>query len=152
MRRFVNNLCASINPSPNPTPKHASPNHTGQLGERIAERHLRDLGYRLLLRDFRPAHGGQVDLVMKAPNQRLLVFVEVKTRHATLPADEHLRPSDNLSPIQKERLRHAAHCWTSQLPDPETPARIDVIEIILHPNAPPEIHHLQDALLLDPPH
>jgi putative endonuclease len=142
-----------------PTPPQRSSVETGRLGEKIAERYLRGQGYRLLLRNYRPDHGGQVDLVMKAPGRQLVVFVEVKTRCAALAphpqspfsTNHPLRPSDNLSPKQKRRLRQAAHEWISQLPDPETPSRIDVIEVLIVPNAPAKIDHLEDALLLDPP-
>jgi putative endonuclease len=156
LRRFVNRLFAWNKP-PTPDPQRST-TATGRLGEQLAERYLRKQGYRLLFRDYHPNYGGQVDLVMKAPNQRLVVFVEVKTRRVVSspespahPQHNHpLRPSDNLSPHQKRRLRQAADEWISQLPDPETPSRIDVVEVLLIPNAPPEIHHLVDALLLEP--
>ena len=94
---------------------------------------------------------------MKAPSQHLVVFIEVKTRRitpepeslATVPYAPSPRPSDNLSPKQKRRLRQAASEWIAQLPNPETPSRIDVVEVLLRADAPPEIHHLEDALLLD---
>jgi len=157
LRRFVNRLFAWNKP-PTPDPQKSTA-ATGRLGEQLAERYLRKQGYRLLFRDYRPDYGGQVDLVMKAPGQRLVVFVEVKTRSMcvspkSITDPQHqqpLRPSDNLSSHQKRRLRQAADEWISQLPDPETPSRIDVVEVLLIPNAPPEIHHLEDALLLDPP-
>lgn len=155
MRQFVSKLFA-WNKTPAPVP-HPSTAAIGRLGEQLAERYLRKRGYHLLLRDYRPDYGGQVDLVMKAPGQHLVVFIEVKTRRitperessATVPYAPSLRPSDNLSPKQKRRLRQAADEWTSQLPNPETPSRIDVVEVLLRADAPPEIHHLEDALLLD---
>ncbi len=49
----------------------------GRTGERLAERHLRRSGYRLLARNFRAA-GAEIDLV--AAEGDTIVFVEVKTR------------------------------------------------------------------------
>jgi putative endonuclease len=154
LRLFVSKLFAWNKPAPIP---HPSTTAIGRLGEQLAERYLRKRGYKLLLRDYRPDYGGQVDLVMKAPSQHLVVFIEVKTRRitpepeslATVPYAPSPRPSDNLSPKQKRRLRQAASEWIAQLPNPETPSRIDVVEVLLRANAPPEIHHLEDALLLD---
>ncbi len=49
----------------------------GDAGERLAERRLVDLGWRLLERKWR-TRGGEIDLVMLDGD--VLVFVEVKTR------------------------------------------------------------------------
>ena len=55
----------------------------GVLGEKLAARHLRRSGYRVIFRNFRAPHGGEVDIVCRDKRERTLVFVEVKTRRST---------------------------------------------------------------------
>jgi putative endonuclease len=50
---------------------------TGRLGERLAARHLRKNGYRILARNFR-TKSGEIDIVAHEGGE--LCFVEVKTR------------------------------------------------------------------------
>ena len=50
----------------------------GALGEKMAARHLRRQGFKILFRNFRGRQGGEIDLV--ARDRDTLVFVEVKTR------------------------------------------------------------------------
>ena len=49
----------------------------GQRGENLAARHLRNQGYKILIRNFR-CDVGEVDIIVR--DGRSLVFVEVKTR------------------------------------------------------------------------
>ena len=78
----------------------------GELGERLAERHLLAAGYRLLDRNFRTRYG-ELDLV--AAGGRALVFCEVKTRVAggRGPAG----PLDGIGPDKRRRLRLMAAQW-----------------------------------------
>src|SRR5438128_1320284 len=50
----------------------------GARGEKLACAFLRGQGYRILYRNFRARHGGEVDIVCR--DKDTLVFVEVKTR------------------------------------------------------------------------
>ena len=79
----------------------------GDRGERLAERHLAEAGYRILERNFRTRHG-ELDLV--AADARALVFCEVKTRLAASgggPAG----PLDAIGPDKRRRLRLMAGQW-----------------------------------------
>ena len=69
---------------------------TGDLGEEIAARHLRDAGYRILERKHRTPHG-EIDLVCEQAGT--LAFVEVRTR----------RPSGFGSPEESITPDKAAH-------------------------------------------
>src|SRR3954465_4892373 len=60
-----------------------TPHELGWRGEIVAARHLRRHGYRVLYRNFRAPHGGEVDLVCRDKREATLVFVEVKTRRST---------------------------------------------------------------------
>ncbi len=50
----------------------------GARGEKLAARYLRRHGFKVLYRNFRGRHGGEIDLVCR--ERDTLVFVEVKTR------------------------------------------------------------------------
>ncbi|MCY4529724.1 MAG: YraN family protein [Chloroflexi bacterium] len=69
---------------------------TGELGEELASRRLRDAGYRILERKHRTPHG-EIDLVCERDGT--VVFVEVRTR----------RPSGFGSPEESITPEKAAH-------------------------------------------
>ena len=73
---------------------------TGELGEEIAARRLRDAGYRILERRRRTPRG-EIDLVCL--REGTLVFVEVRTR----------RPSAFGSPEESITRKKAAHMTAS---------------------------------------
>src|SRR5687768_3812729 len=52
----------------------------GRRGERLAAGYLRRHKFRVLYRNFRGPHGGEVDIVCRDKPCQTLVFVEVKTR------------------------------------------------------------------------
>ena len=57
----------------------------GQRGENVAARYLRNLGYKIIVRNFR-CELGEIDIVAK--DGKTLVFVEVKTRAYDDPPPE----------------------------------------------------------------
>lgn len=95
-------------------PPPSSPHALGRLGEELAAAHLARLGYSLLARNVRTRHG-EIDLI--AHSGTTLVFVEVKTRRASLgagPVDQSLTPLAGLRPRQRSRLRRLAVAWLSE--------------------------------------
>ena len=52
----------------------------GRAGEELAAKYLRKNGHKILYRNFRASHGGEVDIVCRDRQHNELVFVEVKTR------------------------------------------------------------------------
>lgn len=94
----------------------------GRTGERLAERHLRRSGYRLLARNFRAA-GAEIDLV--AAEGDTIVFVEVKTRR-DLKAG---RPEEAVNGYKQERIRRAAGIYLSRHRAHLAPVRFDVVAI-----------------------
>src|SRR5690348_16600130 len=74
----------------------------GARGEKLACGFLRRQGYKILYRNFRARHGGEVDIVCRDGDA--LVFIEVKTRRR----DDTTRPS--------EAIRSEEH--TSELQSP----------------------------------
>src|SRR4051812_47799115 len=71
LNRWLSSSFASTEPS---DPRHA----LGRRGEEVAARHLRELGRKVLYRNFRARGGGEIDLVCR--HGKVLVFAEVKTR------------------------------------------------------------------------
>lgn len=66
----------------------------GRHGERLAARHLKKNGYRILARNVRN-RCGELDLIALAPDQRTVVAVEVKAGAAnpTYPPELHVTPA-----------------------------------------------------------
>jgi putative endonuclease len=109
------------------------------MGERLAARRLRRLGFKVLYRNFRPSNGGEIDLVCR--EKETLVFIEVKTRAAGALG----RPADAVDVDKQEALLRGAQSWLRLLGEPGIPVRIDIVEVIIGPGRP-EITLTRDAL------
>jgi putative endonuclease len=95
----------------------------GRRGERIAERHLRRLGYRILERNFRGA-GAEIDLV--AMDGETLVFVEVKTRRTAY----YGTPQEAVNWYKQRHLRRAGQVYARSRRAEGRPMRFDVVAIL----------------------
>ena len=109
------------------------------MGERLAARRLRRLGFKVLYRNFRPSNGGEIDLVCR--EKQTLVFIEVKTRAPGALG----RPADAVDAGKEEAIIRGAQSWMRLLDDPGIPVRIDIVEVIIGPGRP-EITLTRDAL------
>ena len=110
----------------------------GERGERLAEKHLKKQGYRTIARNLR-SRLGEIDLFMLGPDQRTLVFVEVKTAR---PDRKSSVPPELRVGVQKQRKIAALatrliakHKLTGR------PVRFDVIGVDLHDDHEPELRH-----------
>jgi putative endonuclease len=104
----------------------------GELGERIAEEHMRRRGYRVLERNYRTRHG-ELDLI--AVDARAIVFCEVKTRVSAGRAGP-AGPLDAIGPSKRRRVRMMATQWLASRADgrerPHRPElRFDAIGVTL---------------------
>ncbi len=88
-------------------PVSAPRQHLGRTGERLAAEHLERLGYVVLARNHRTRHG-ELDLVVHGHG--VLVFVEVKTRHAG-------EPWASLHPRKRTQVRTMARAWLAEVRD-----------------------------------
>ncbi len=105
----------------------------GRRAEMIAAVLLRLKGYRILARDYR-AGVGELDIV--ARRGRLLAVVEVKRRHALLPALEAVTDR------QQRRIARATEAFVARHAGmDELDIRFDVI--VVQPHRPPT--HIMDA-------
>jgi putative endonuclease len=109
----------------------------GQRGENVAARHLRDLGYKIIERNFR-CEVGEVDII--ARDGKTLVFVEVKTRTYDDPT-----PEEQVGDIKRHQLTKAARFYLSRYGTPQPPARFDVVAIVWPTGRDPQIRHTPEA-------
>lgn len=125
----------------------------GKEGERRAARFLRQTGYKILYRNFRPANGGEVDLVCRVRGAREVVFVEVKTRSS----ETYGAPAEAVDWEKQRRIVQAACEWYALLKQQEerdarhtqeehsqVSVRFDVVEV-LHSDGQWKIRHWADA-------
>ena len=103
-----------------PTTKQA-----GDAGEDAALAFLQDQGLRLLVRNYRtPGRGGgEIDLIMRAPDTTL-VFVEVRRRRSST----HGGAAASVGRVKQRRIVFAAQHYLTLLRS-LPPCRFDVLEV-----------------------
>jgi putative endonuclease len=128
-----------------PPPPTARPDNrsTGSRGEEIAASFLGQQGYRILERNFR-CKGGELDIVARAPGERSLVFVEVKTRRDR----SYGPPQLAVTPFKQRQISKAALTWLSRNRLHDSQARFDVIAILLEDDGQHSIEHIVNAFEL----
>lgn len=108
----------------------------GSKGERVAARHLRRHGFRIITRGYRTTRG-EIDLI--ARDGDILVFVEVKTRRSGQPAEA-------VTPAKEQRLTLAALQFLKRFRLLETRSRFDVVAIVWPDETQaPTIEHIRNA-------
>ena len=117
----------------------------GNLGERAAKRHLRQLGLKFLLANYRSKRG-EVDLVFR--DRDCLVFVEVKTRSS----EDWTRPASAVDHKKRQLLSRAALDYLRLLKNPQIKFRFDIVEVLLNDGAVREVRHLQNTFTLAQPY
>ena len=118
----------------------------GARGEKLACGFLRREGYKILYRNFRARHGGEVDIVCR--DGEALVFVEVKTRRR----DDMTRPSDAVNAAKRKLISRGAMAWLQLLDNPDIVSRFDVVEIVLAEDGEPRFELIRDAFELSKPY
>lgn len=119
----------------------------GRRGEELAALHLKSHGHKILRRNFRGPHGGEVDIVCRDRARDELVFIEVKTRRS-----EHFGlPHEAVDRKKRQLILRGAMAWLRLLDMPDLTFRFDVVEVLLDeddPSRATEIHHHKDAFPL----
>lgn len=111
----------------------------GNYGEQVATDWLRAQGCKILARNFRGPHRGEVDII--ARDQRLLLFVEVKTRSV----GAKIRGLDAVGKSKQELIERGANAWLKLLGTRNLPWRFDVIEVEVEDGQKPRVNHVKDA-------
>lgn len=104
--------------------------HTGQQGETLAQTWLSSQGFRIDACNWRAGRLGEIDIIAMHPEQRLLVFVEVKARRSTGQGN----PLESVDARKQAKLRQLAEIYCSQHPCPDdVQIRFDVFGIVYGP-------------------
>lgn len=127
----------SMHPTNDPARGEDPRQRLGIQGERLAEAHLRRLGYRTLARRVRAARG-ELDLVMR--DGETVVFVEVKLRSS--PAAE---PQFAVNAEKRRRLASAARAFLGARGWVHAACRFDIVAIAPGAAGRPELSHFRDA-------
>lgn len=118
----------------------------GATGEKLACRHLRQQGYKILHRNFRGRTGGEIDIVCR--DDDTLVFVEVKTRSS----EDFGRPVETIRPDQQRRISRGALAWLRMLDNPDIFFRFDVVEVLTRSGEKPQVELIRNAFPLAQPY
>lgn len=118
----------------------------GPRGEKLALKHLRKNGLRVLARNYR-CPKGEADLVMldkstrSASGAETIVFVEVKTRSS----DYHTDPQAAVDSDKQRRMRRIAEYYISTHDAGEFNIRFDVVAVVTVDDERPRIEHFPGA-------
>jgi putative endonuclease len=111
----------------------------GDRGENVAAKHLRTLGYRILIRNYE-CKFGEVDII--ARDGKMLVFVEVKTRKDSDP-----EPEEQVNEHKQRQVSKCAEFYLQRYSNIQPSVRFDVISVIWPRNQEPIIRHYVDAFV-----
>ena len=112
-------------------------NELGALGEQLAVEHLRALGLRILVRNWRCRYG-ELD-VIAADGDRTVVFIEVKTRSG----DGFGGIAEAVTRAKVRRIRRLAGIWLAGQDTGWAQVRIDVIGVRIGRRRVPEVMYLR---------
>ena len=96
--------------------------HLGELGEEIAARHLKALGYRIIERNYR-CRMGEIDCV--AVKGDTLVFLEVKARQSV----RYGEPIEAVDRRKRRKMTQLARYYTLEKGVHDVPQRFDVVAV-----------------------
>lgn len=115
----------------------------GQRAEGLAARHLEDLGYTVVARNWRRPTG-ELDLVVAKDG--VCVFVEVRSRTGI----ERGHPLETVDARKCARVRRAARLFLGEERPSADVYRFDVVAVTFAADdGPPELVHIEDAFRAD---
>jgi putative endonuclease len=116
----------------------SAPHQLGRRGERLAENHLRLLGYTILDRNYRFGHR-EVDLVVRRGD--LIAFVEVKARAGS----GYGHPLAAITALKRREVERVARSWIHRHGGPGLSYRFDAVGVVQRPGCEPTIVHVPNA-------
>jgi putative endonuclease len=110
----------------------------GRRGEDLAHRYLRNAGFRVVARNYRPNEGeAEVDII--ARDGDTVVFVEVKSRTSA----DFGAPDRAIGGDKQKNIVRAARSYATRAGITWSQVRFDIISIVF--TNPPSLVHQQDA-------
>ena len=116
----------------------------GELGERAAKKHLKQLGLKYLTANF-ASDRGEIDLIFR--DEDCLVFVEVKTRSS----EDWTRPAAAVDKRKRRLLSQTALDYLRLLKNPPVKIRFDIVEVLLDSSVVREVRHLPNTFAMEKP-
>lgn len=110
----------------------------GQSGEKIAVNFLQGRGYTILARNYR-RRTGEIDII--AREGEMLVFIEVKTRSGRTYGS----PAAAITPRKQRQISRTAQYYLAEQDLFDTPARFDVVAVVIGKDQQLEIELIPDA-------
>ena len=110
----------------------------GAYGERVAARHLQDLGLVILDRNWR-CPDGEVDLILRDGDE--VVFCEVKTRRSGIYGP----PAEAVDQRKVRKLRQLAGRWLAESKVRPRGVRFDVVEVFPQQRGATRVAHIRSA-------
>lgn len=111
---------------------------TGNYGEELACRFLKNLGYKIIEQNFHFGHG-EIDIIAK--DEETLVFVEVKYRQNS----EYGEPELSITSTKQKKIRKTAEAYLYKKNIEDQACRIDFIAILHLKDSKPQINHIINA-------
>ncbi len=116
----------------------------GRLGEKLAKKHLRQKGLKVLATNYRcPA--GEADMIALAKGARgqpdTIIIVEVKTR----ASDAFIAPEAAVDGRKRKHLRRVASYYLAARDTRDLGLRFDIVSIVLAAGTEPKIKHIENA-------
>lgn len=111
----------------------------GTHGEDLAARHLKSLGYKILVRNGRSLVG-ELDIIARS-REGWIVFVEVKTRRDSDPEGGFAA----VHPVKQKQLTRTALAYLKREHSLGQKCRFDVIVVTLSESGKSLIHHVPSA-------
>ena len=113
----------------------------GEFGERIAERWLRQRGWRVVQRRFRTGHR-DIDLVVE--HEGIIAFVEVKARQGDTFGD----PVAAVNWKKQKELGRSARVWIARHGREAEAYRFDVVGVLVD-GSRVRVRHVENAFMLN---
>src|SRR4051812_17596104 len=123
-----------------PGPMSVARQALGELGERIAERWLREKGWRVMQRRFRSGHR-DIDLVVERDG--VVAFVEVKARRGAGFGG----PVEAVNWRKQRELGRSARVWVDRHGRSTDAYRFDVVGVLVE-GSRVRVRHVEDAFPL----
>lgn len=114
----------------------------GDVGEKIAEKYLRDRGYKILDKNFRYSKLGELDIIGQKDNN--IYFFEVKARKK-----KHLSnflPEDSITYDKQKKLIKLSQIYLSNKKLLDIPWQIDILAVEVYRDNSFDIRHTENAV------